>query len=269
VPEERVADFIRFGDALSPVFGFMDAEQIAAADAAILELQVAVEAMIDDHGSRGDDLISALLGHHDKDSADKDTAAKDSADKDSSADDECLTRDEVVTIVGNLIVGGHDTTASQVGCSLLTLLRHPSATAALRSREATKTQLANETIRYEPSLSVVPRTAVEPVVVGGVERPAGTMVFLSTASANRQAAVWGDPDVVRPRRWADPSVPKLLSFGSGAHYCLGAALAKMTLEEVVEGWAATNDRLQPSFELHDVTWRNVLGRSPASLCVTA
>jgi cytochrome P450 len=258
VPEERVADFIRFGDALSPVFGFMDAEQIAAADAAILELQVAVEAMIDDHGARGDDLISALLGHHDKDSA----------DKDSGADDERLTRDEVVTIVGNLIVGGHDTTASQVGCSLLTLLRHPSAAAALRRREATTTQVANETIRYEPSLSVVPRTAVEPVEVGGAERPAGTMVFLSTASANRQAAVWGDPDVVRPRRWADPSVPKLLSFGSGAHYCLGAALAKMTLEEVVEGWAATNDRLQPSFDLHDVAWRNVLGRSPASLCVT-
>jgi cytochrome P450 len=253
VPDERVADFIRFGDDLSPVFGFMDPQQIAAADAAIVALQAAVEEMIDGHGARGDDLISALLAPHDND----------------KADDECLSRDEVVTIVGNLIVGGHDTTASQVGCSLLTLLRNPAAAAALRDGQVTKAQLANETIRYEPSISIVPRTATEPVQVGGIERPAGTMVFLSTASANRQAAVWGDPDVVRPQRWADPSVPKLLSFGSGAHYCLGAALARMTLEEVVDGWSATSDQLSPRFEAGEVAWRNVLGRSPVSLCVTA
>jgi len=253
VPDNRVDDFLRFGDDLSPVFGFMEVEQIAAADAAIVELQAAVEAMIDElidgHGTRGDDLISALLGSHDQ-------------------DDEQLTRDEVVTIVGNLIVGGHDTTASQVGCSLLTLLRHPSAATALRDGATTKAQVANETIRFEPSISVVPRTATEAVEVGGIERPAGSMVFLSTASANRQAAVWGDPDVVRPQRWSDPSVPKLLSFGSGAHYCLGAALARMTLEEVVGGWAATSDRLRPAVDLEQVEWRNVLGRSPASLCVT-
>jgi cytochrome P450 len=253
VPDDRVADFIRFGDDLSPVFGFMEPDQIAAAAEAIVRLQAAVEELIDAHDARGDDLISALLGSHDNGTA---------------GDDERLSRDEVVTIVGNLIVGGHDTTASQVGCSLLTLLRNPLAATALRDGQVTKAQVANETIRYEPSISVVPRTATEALEVGGIERPVGTMVFLSTASANRQAAVWGDPDVVRPARWADPSVPKLLSFGSGAHFCLGAALARMTLEEVVEGWSAAGDHLSPAVDLDRVEWRSVLGRSPASLCVT-
>jgi cytochrome P450 len=263
VPDDRVADFIRFGDDLSPVFGFMDPLQIVAADAAIVALQAAVEEMIDAHEARGDDLISALLGH------DHDHHLNDHHLNDNGNGNECLSREEVVTIVGNLIVGGHDTTASQVGCSLLTLLRNPSAAAALRDGQVTKAQLANETIRYEPSISIVPRTATEAVEVGGIERPAGTMVFLSTASANRQAAVWGDPDVLRPQRWADPSVPKLLSFGSGAHYCLGAALARMTLEEVVDGWSATGEQLSPAFAAGEVAWRNVLGRSPVSLCVTA
>ena len=93
------------------------------------------------------------------------------------------------------------------------------------------------------------------------------MVFLSTASANRDDAVWGDPDTVRPARFAEPDASRLLSFGSGAHYCLGAALARMTLEEVVSGFAAVGEHVRPAEELDDLEWRYVLGRSPARLPV--
>lgn len=248
VPDDEVPEFLRYGDALSPVFGFMEPGQIAAASEAVGALMDDVDRMIGERGrGDGDDLISALLA--------------------AEEDDDRLTHEEVVTIVGNLIVGGHDTTASQTGCTLLTLLRRPDVVAALRRGDVTAPDTVNETIRYEPSIGIIPRTLLETVEVGGAERPAGSMVFLSTASANREAEVWGDPERVRPERFARPDAPRLLSFGSGAHYCLGAALARMTLEEVSTGFAAAAPGVRPAFDLDDVEWRSVLGRSPASLPV--
>jgi cytochrome P450 len=248
VPDAEVERFLGYGDRLSPVFGFMDPDQVAAAETAVAGIMVDVERMIAARVAGGDDLISALL------------AAEDAGER--------LTHDELVTIVGNLIVGGHDTTASQVGCTLLTLLRHPEALASLADGRAGAADVVSETIRFEPSISFIPRTLIEPVEVGGRERPAGSMVFLATASANREEALWGDPEVVRPERFAAADAPKLLSFGSGAHYCLGAALARMTLEEVVKGYAAVADRFAPAFAPDEVEWRQVLGRSPVSLAVT-
>jgi cytochrome P450 len=253
VPDEDVANFVGYADALSPVFGFMDPDQIERADAAVQRLMVDVERMIDARADlRGDDLISALL--------------------EAEADGERLTHDEVVVMVGNLIVGGHDTTASQIACSLLTLMRHPAALDELRADPSLAVAVVNETIRFEPSIRIVPRTVIEPIEIGGAERAAGTMLFLSSCSTSREADVWGDPDEFRPARFTEPGAPKLLSFGAGPHYCLGAALARMTLEEVVLGAAAAGlgDRVVPAIDITvgaDVEWRQVLGYSPAALPV--
>jgi cytochrome P450 len=81
-----------------------------------------------------------------------------------------LTHEELVTMVGNLIVGGHDTTASQIGCTTLTMLRHPTIADALRRGTTTATDVANETIRFEPSLGFVPRTLLEPMASASVPR---------------------------------------------------------------------------------------------------
>ncbi len=253
VPDDQIADFVAYGDALSPVFGLMDADQIALAETAVVDLIVDVEAMIDSRlAERGDDLISGLLD------------AEESGDR--------LAHDEVVTMVGNLIVGGHDTTSGQVSCSLLTLLRHPQALDALRADASLAGAIVNETIRFEPSITIVPRTVLEPFEIGGIERGAGTMVFLASASASRDEDVWSDPEVFRPARFTEPDAPKLLSFGSGPHYCLGAALARMTMEEVVlaAARAGLGDTIVADGPIDDasIEWRQVLGRSPARLPVT-
>jgi cytochrome P450 len=172
-------------------------------------------------------------------------------------------------MVANLIVGGHDTTASQIGCTLLTLLHHPEALTMLRTRTASASDVVNETIRYEPSIAFVPRTLAEAVEIGGLERPAGSMVFLSTASANRDEAQWPEPDEFQPARFASPDTARLLSFGAGPHYCLGAALARMTLEEVIGAFADAALSMTPQLPLHAVAWREVLGRSPATLLVVS
>ncbi|MEZ5374971.1 MAG: cytochrome P450 [Acidimicrobiales bacterium] len=253
VPDDQIGDFVAYGDALSPVFGLMDPRQISVAEAAVVDLMSDVEAMMASRlEERSDDLISALLD------------AEESGDR--------LTHDEVVTMVGNLIVGGHDTTSGQVGCTLLTLLRHPEALDALRSDPSLCRTVVDEAIRFEPSITVVPRTALEPIDIGGIERPAGSMVFLASASASRDERVWGDPEEFRPARFDEPDAPKLLSFGAGAHYCLGAALARMTMEEIVLAAAAAglgNTLVADGpLDAADIEWRQILGRSPAHLHVT-
>jgi cytochrome P450 len=97
--------------------------------------------------------------------------------------------------------------------------------------------LVSESIRFEPSISLALRTVVEPLEICGIERPAGTIVMCTLLTANRDPAVWRDPDAFVARRFAEPDAPRLFSFGGGPHYCLGAALARMTLEESVRGVA--------------------------------
>ena len=246
VPAAVVPEFIAWVDALSPVFGFMEPAQIAAATAAVGELLAYVRELIEQRShTPADDLMTSLIrAEHDGDR---------------------LTRDETVAMVANLLVGGHDTTASQIGCSLLTLLTQPHALQELRSEPALLPAVVNETIRFEPSIAGAPRTVAEPIEVCGVERPAGAVVMCSFLTANRDAEVWRDPDAFVARRFTEPGTPPLLSFGGGPHFCLGASLARMTLEEVVRGVTALEPAL--SADPDALEWVQVLGRSPARIPV--
>jgi cytochrome P450 len=246
VPQEDVEVWGSWADALSPVFGYMEPEQIRAAESALTEMLPYIAALVEKRdGEPRDDLITALVR--------------------AEEDGEHLHRDEVITMVTNLLVAAQDTTTSQIGCTLLTLLRHPDAVAELRSETAMVPAAVSETMRYEPSIGFIPRTTTAPLEIGGVQRPAGTMVLLSVITGNRDPAIWEDADSFDLQRFTRPSAPRLLSFGTGLHYCLGANLARMTLEETVAGFV-THD-ITPSEDLEDVQWRQVLGRSPASLRV--
>jgi hypothetical protein len=93
-----------------------------------------------------------------------------------------------------------------------------------------------------------------------------TMVLLATAAANREPGVWKEPDRFDVTRFRDPAAPRLLSFGAGPHYCLGANLARMTVEETVRGVLALGP-VEPAIDPWTVEWRQVLGRAPATLPV--
>jgi len=246
IPASAVPEFIGWVDALSPVFLFMEPAQIAAATAAIDQLLGYLRELVEQRNhTPADDLMTSLLrAEHDGDR---------------------LTREETVTMVANLLVGGHDTTASQIGCTLLTLLCQPNALAELRSEAALLPALVSETIRFEPSITGAPRTVARPIEVCGTLRPIGAVVMCSFLTANRDPDVWHDADSFVPQRFANPNAPRLLSFGGGPHYCLGAALARMTLEEVVRGVTELAPTLSANAD--DIEWVQSLGRSPSRLPV--
>jgi hypothetical protein len=246
IPASAVPEFIAWVDALSPVFLFMEPAQIAAATAAIDQLLGYLRELVEQRNhTPADDLMTSLLrAEHDGDR---------------------LTREETVTMVANLLVGGHDTTASQIGCTLLTLLCQPNALAELRSKASLLPALVSETIRFEPSITGAPRTVARPIEVCGTLRPIGAVVMCSFLTANRDPDVWHDADSFVPQRFANPNAPRLLSFGGGPHYCLGAALARMTLEEVVRGVTELAPTL--SANAGDIEWVQSLGRSPSRLPV--
>jgi cytochrome P450 len=248
VPDADVPSFVAWADALSTVFGFLTPEQADAATVALEHLDAYVEGLlVARSASLGDDLVSALIR--------------------AEVEGERLTHPEVCTMVENLIVGGHDTTGSQIGCTFLSLLRHPEQAATLAGRPDLVPHAVEETMRYEPSIPAIPRTPTDDITVGGETIAAGQLLLLSTAAANREPGVWADPDTLDLTRFTQPGVPRLMSFGIGTHYCLGAALARMTLEEAVRAVFVQTPQPRAAFDVDAVEWRQVLGRSPASLPV--
>jgi len=118
---------------------------------------------------------------------------------------------------------GHDTTSSTIAGGLQALLANPGELARLRDDPALLPTAADEMIRWVTPVKEFMRTASAGTVLGGVPIAKGESVLLSYPSANRDEEVFTDPfrfDVGR-----DPN--RHLAFGFGAHYCLGAALAKM------------------------------------------
>ena len=245
VPAEDVPTFAAWTDALSPTFGVMTPEQVEAAGAAIVALLAYVDELVAHRREDpADDLVTALL------------AAEDAGD--------VLEHGELLDMVANLLVGGHDTTAGQIGCTLHFLHAHPEAMAAVVAHPELVASAVSETIRLESSIPAIPRTTTAPIEAAGVEMEAGSIVLLSTGVANRERGVWKDPDTFVIDRFAQADTPRLLSFGIGTHYCLGAHLARLTLEEVVAGTAG---RFELTVDPADIEWRMVLGRSPSALPV--
>jgi cytochrome P450 len=116
-----------------------------------------------------------------------------------------------------------------IGNAVLSLLQHPDQLAILKERPELVRDAIEELLRYETPTQALPWFAAVDAELGGVTIPAGHKVIVMTGAANRDPAVFEDPDQLDVRRPAR----RHLAFGSGVHSCLGAALARRELDLVL------------------------------------
>jgi cytochrome P450 len=142
-----------------------------------------------------------------------------------------LSNEELVTMVTAVIVAGTDTTRNQLACAVAMLAEHPEQWELLGHRTDAAPGAVEELMRYLGAVRGTGRFASEDIVYRDVLFPAGTVMSVSLAMANHDARVFVDPDVLDIGK--EPAPQTQLSFGSGIHYCLGAALARAELQEAL------------------------------------
>jgi cytochrome P450 len=135
-----------------------------------------------------------------------------------------LSEDELVAMVLLLLVAGHETTVNLIGNGMLALLEHPDQLEKLRNDPGLIKPAVEELLRFTcPVETATERYAREDVWIAGVTIPRGAMVYVVIASANRDDRQFANADALDIAR--EPN--KHLSFGLGAHFCLGAMLARL------------------------------------------
>ena len=143
---------------------------------------------------------------------------------------ERLNPDELFANCILLLAAGHETTTNLIGNGVLALLRHPDQLRDLRENaDALIASAVDELLRYDPPVQWTSRVTGETVTMAGKEIPRGEILLASVGAANRDPAVFPDPDRLDIRRKDN----RHLSFGAGGHFCLGAALARMEAETAI------------------------------------
>jgi cytochrome P450 len=162
------------------------------------------QAMIDERRrSRRDDLASALL--------------------DAELDGDKLTDDEIIAFLFLMVVAGNETTTKLLGNAWYWGWRHPDQRAKPFNDPGRVPDWIEETLRYDTSSQMLLRVTRLPMELHGTAIPEGDRVLLLVGSANRDEAVFPDPD----RYDLERDTSHLVSFGSGRHFCMGAPLARM------------------------------------------
>jgi cytochrome P450 len=139
-----------------------------------------------------------------------------------------LSNEELTANIILLYVAGHITTVHSIGNAFLALHRNPDQLELYKRNPSLETAL-DELLRYESPVQVTGRAALEDVSVGCTEFKKGDTILCALGAANRDPAVYADPDRLDITR----ENVRAVSFGGGVHYCLGAQLARIEAEIAV------------------------------------
>jgi len=157
-----------------------------------------------------------------------------------------LSDEELLEQVMLLYIAGHETTVNLIGNGTLALLRNRDQLAILRSDRSLDANAVEELLRYDAPVQMTRRITLTDVEVGGKTIPEGVFVVCGLASSNRDEAHWGATadrvDVTRP------NAKEHLSFGGGAHYCLGAALARLEAQVAIGSLVRRFSTIEPMAE---------------------
>ena len=223
--------FSRVAEDVMRIFDANNANEIDLILAAQADLDAYVRQLISERrNSPADDLITSLI------------AAEEAGDK--------LNENELVSMVEAVIIGGTDTTRNQLGCSVALFAEHPEQWKLLAERPELAGKAVEETMRYFGAVRSTGRFASEDIEYKGVLFPKGTLVVPSLVLANRDNAVFNEPNTFDITR--EPAGQPQMTFGAGIHYCLGAALARAEQQEALPLLA---QRL-PNLRINgDVIWK--------------
>lgn len=175
-------------------------------------------------------------------------------------DGDHLTSDELRMLAATILMAGTDTTRNQVAAAVDLFCDHPDQWELLASRPELAMRAVEEVMRYSPVIFGAMRVALEDVELEGMLIPAGTLVICNTAAANRDPAVYDSPDRFDITR--EGAAP-MQTFGAGAHYCLGANLARRELAEALRVMAS---RMRHPRRVGPAVWKPIVGiTGPATL----
>jgi cytochrome P450 PksS len=163
-----------------------------------------------------------------------------------------LSDDELLAMIGLLIVAGHETTVNLIGSGMLALLEHPDQLERLRRDPSLIKPAVEELLRYtSPVETGTERFAREDVTIAGVTIRKGETVFAAIASANRDERQFPDPDVLNISR----SPNRHLAFGLGIHFCVGAPLARLEGQIAIGALVSRLAELRLSVPASTLRWR--------------
>ncbi|WP_454791557.1 cytochrome P450 [Mycolicibacterium lutetiense] len=230
LPAEDVDRLVTWAYASTQLLdGLVDADQLTASGIAAVELGgYLTERFVEASANPGENLLGDLATY---------CAA------------ERVSRDSAVFMLIQLVGAGGESTASLIGSAVWTLSRRPELAERLRRDPAMIAPFLEEVLRFESPFRGHYRHVLADAELAGVALPADSHLLLLWGAANRDEAVFEDPNEFRLDR---PNIKNHLAFGKGGHFCLGAALARHEARIVMASLLTTGNTIRPD---GDAEWQ--------------
>ncbi|HLR69516.1 MAG TPA: cytochrome P450 [Virgibacillus sp.] len=167
--------------------------------------------------------------------------------------DEQLTEEELIATCILLVIAGHETTVNLICNSVYSLLKHPDQLLKLQENPNLIDTAIEEFLRYESPTQLTARIASEDMELGGKSIKSGEHIYILLGAANRDPNTFYIPDTLDITRKPNPH----LSFGHGAHFCIGASLARM--EAKIALLALIQQKPNIKLQSDNIQWRRLIG----------